>query len=462
MKRILSLSIILVLLITLVFSGCGKAEVQSVTISDKEINIQLRDTFDLSAKVYPDYAAEPMIYWESGDNDIVTVKSGIVTAIGEGETTVTAFTSNGVSDSCKVKVQNILAKKIKMNKEKFTMMVGTTDKIEYTIVPANVTDKAIDWESSDRNIATVENGKVKAKSVGKCTITATASNGVKDKCELIVKVRPLGVQVNTSVASVATGGKLQLSAKILPDTSAYKEINWESSDEKIATVDENGLVKGKKPGKCKIYATTSNDKYDYCTLTVTQGTLNYKGTGNKTLKNVSVSEGVYAITTEHTGDDIFKVIGTDGDGRSYTYVSATGNYSGTIIYAKGKSDGVEDAEIDIAATGYWKLKIKAIEYNGTDNISGAGDCVSPMFKGTNLRKDVKMKNKGEGDFTVFLFDQSGKQIGVLCDEIDDYQGTVSATLDKNKYYFIVVKSEGKWSVDFDNGSKVTKVNRTNS
>ena len=107
------------------------------------------------------------------------------------------------------------------------------------------------------------------------------------------------------------------------------------------------------------------------------------------------------------------------------------------------------------------VKIKVIEYNGTDKISGEGDCVTPMFKGTNLKKSVQMQNKGTGDFTLFLFDQSGKQIGVLCDEIDDYKGSVMVTLDKNKSYFLVAKSGGKWQVDFGNDSKTTTVKSTN-
>jgi hypothetical protein len=49
----------------------------------------------------------------------------------------------------------------------------------------------------------------------------------------------------------------------------------------------------------------------------------------------------------------------------------------------------------------------------------------------------------------------------MCDEIDDFDGTVKATLDKNKYYFLVVKSSGKWSVDFNNGSKKSTVSSTN-
>ncbi|MDY3661734.1 MAG: hypothetical protein SO047_02475, partial [Ruminococcus bovis] len=173
------------------------------------------------------------------------------------------------------------------------------------------------------------------------------------------------------------------------------------------------------------------------------------------------TKGVYAITMTHEGKGTFTVIGSDGDGRTYTYVDTTGKYTGTNLYAKGKSDGVEDATIKVAATGKWTIKIKAITYDGTDNITGSGECVSKMFTGTDKKQTVKLKNKGEDDFTVFLFDETGKQIGVLCDEIDDYEGTVSATLNKNKSYYIVVKSSGTWSVDFGSGSKVTTVKNTN-
>ena len=176
---------------------------------------------------------------------------------------------------------------------------------------------------------------------------------------------------------------------------------------------------------------------------------------------MTVSAGVYAITMTHKGDGVFKIIGSDGDGRAYTYVDVRGDYTGTNLYAKGKSDGVENATISISATGEWTIKIKAITYDGTDNITGSGECVSPMFQGTHNKNTVQLKNSEDGDFTVFLFDQNGKQIGVLCDELDDYEGTVDATLDKNKYYFIVVKSQGEWQVDFDNNSKETKVKNTN-
>jgi uncharacterized protein YjdB len=450
-----------IMVLTLILCGCGKVDVEKVTISDESVNVQLNDTYELSAKVSPEDSAEPMIYWESSDTNVVTVKSGIVTAVGEGEATVKAFTKNGKYDECAFKVENILTEKLTLNKKNFTMMLGATQTIHYTIEPENVTDKAIDWESSDVNIAVVDNGEVTAKGVGSCVITAETANGIKAKCNLTVKVKPTGVRVNSSMATVETGGTLALQATVLPKNTAYKEIKWESSNEDIATVDSKGVVTGVSAGKCKIYATTYNNKYDYCTLTVTQAQMVYKGKGNKTLKNITVTEGVYSITLTHKGKGVFKVIGTDGDGNAYTYVSTKGEYKGTNLYANGKNDGVKKATITVAATGSWTIKIQSISYDGTDKISGEGECVSPMFKGTNQKDEVSLSNEANGDFTVFLFDNTGKQIAVMCDEIDKFEGTVKATLDKNKYYFIVVKSSGKWTVDFNNNSKTTKVKSTN-
>jgi uncharacterized protein YjdB len=461
MKKIISLSLIVIILSAMFLYGCGKVDVEKVTISDKEVTLQLKDSYNLSATVSPDDSAEPMIYWESSDTSVVTVKSGVVTAVGEGEATVKAFTKNGKYDQCTCKVENILTEKLTLNKKDFTMMLGATQTIQYTIVPENVTDNAIDWESSDVKIAVVDNGKVTAKGVGTCEITAETSNGIKAKCKVTVKVKPKGIRLNANMATVATGKTLAMSATVLPANTAYKEVTWESSDEDVATVDSKGVVTGVSAGSCKIYATTYNNKYDYCKLTVTQDELTYKGKGNKTLKNVTVTEGIYAITLTHKGKGVFKVIGSDGEGNAYTYVSTTGEYKGTNLYANGKNDGVKKATITVAATGDWTIKIKAISYDGTDNISGEGECVTKMFKGTNEKDDVSLKNTGNGDFTVFLFDNTGKQIAVMCDEIDDFDGTVKATLDKNKYYFLVVKSSGKWSVDFNNGSKKSTVSSTN-
>ncbi|MBQ9673863.1 MAG: Ig domain-containing protein [Ruminococcus sp.] len=457
MKKYLSITLLLTLLVGILLTGCGKVDVIGVTLSNSAVAIKINETFVLTATVTPADASEPMVYWESSDTSVATVKSGVVTAVGSGQATITAFTKNGINNTCTVTVENVLTKKIKLDKSSFTMMVGATQEIHYTILPENVTDNTVSWESSNPKVAVVDKGKVTAKGVGSCVITASTENGVKAKCELIVKIKPTGVRVSKPTASLTTGDTLQLSAKVLPANTAYKNITWESSDEKIATVDSNGKVTAKTAGTCKIYATTSNNKYDYCTVTVTQGVLEFSGKGNDTLTDVNVTKGVYKIIMTHEGKGVFKVIGTDSSGGAYTYIDTKGNYTGSNLYANGDSSGVKNATIKVAATGKWTLKIEAIKNNGTDHISGTGDCVTPMFRGTNKKDIVKMKNEADGDFTIFLFDETGKKLGTLCDEIDNYDGSCDVTLDRNKYYFFVVFSQGKWTIDFGNKSSITTV-----
>lgn len=458
MKKTVLLSLLITITLSVFLCGCGKVEVEGVSISEKDIKLQLNDTYSLSAEVSPENAAEPMVYWESSDASVATVKSGVISAVGKGEATITAFTKNGVKGECKVTVDNILTKKLTLNKKSITMMLGTKEQIHYTIVPEEVTNSAIDWESSNIDVATVDDGEVVAKGAGTCEITAETTNGVKAKCSVTVKIKPTGVSMQAPVATVRAGKTIRLSASVKPSDSAYTKLVWESSDEDVATVDSKGNVKGISTGTCKIYATTSNNKYDYCKLTVTQGDLTYKGTGNKTLKKITVSQGVYAISLTHSGSGIFKVIGSDGEDSAYTYASVTGEYKGTNLYANGKNDGVKNATIKIAATGDWTIRIYALADNGTDNITGTGECVTPMFRGSNEKDTVQLINEAEdGDFTAFLYDYNGRNCGVLCDQFGDYEGTCNVTLNKNKYYFIIVKSEGKWSIDFGNNSKQTTV-----
>lgn len=71
-------------------------------------------------------------------------------------------------------------------------------------------------------------------------------------------------------ASVAGYRKVQLSWNVLPDTAFNREVTFASSDESIATVDENGVVTGVTQGKATITVTTKDGGFtDTCLVTVT-------------------------------------------------------------------------------------------------------------------------------------------------------------------------------------------------
>ena len=77
------------------------------------------------------------------------------------------------------------------------------------------------------------------------------------------------VTLNKTSASIKKGDKLQLSATVLPQTAADKSIQWESSEQAVATVDNKGVVTAVSAGSAKITATAANGISAYCMITVT-------------------------------------------------------------------------------------------------------------------------------------------------------------------------------------------------
>ena len=78
------------------------------------------------------------------------------------------------------------------------------------------------------------------------------------------------VEISESEVSVVNKETIQLSATILPDYATYKDVTWSSSNNNVATVDENGLVTAKKIGEATIRATgLYSNAFAECKVTVT-------------------------------------------------------------------------------------------------------------------------------------------------------------------------------------------------
>ena len=99
------------------------------------------------------------------------------------------------------------------------------------------------------------------------------------------------INLNYSEATMKVGDELQLSATIAPDTVLNKNVTWESSDETLATVDKDGLVKAINNGTVEITATSKVDstKKATCVITIAGETKTY--TFNAMDDKVLVDEG---------------------------------------------------------------------------------------------------------------------------------------------------------------------------
>ena len=186
----------------------------------------------------------------------------------EPSSTTPTVTSSTPSPSTPVAVSGVA-----LNKKVATVNVGKKVTVKATVTPANADNKTLVWTSSNTKIATVSNGVVKGVKAGRVIITAKTTDGsnVSATCTVTVKQPVTRISLSKK-ATMYTGKKLTLKAKVNPANASNKALTWKSSNTKIAKVASNGVVTGVKAGTVKITATAKDGsrKSATCTVTVRQ------------------------------------------------------------------------------------------------------------------------------------------------------------------------------------------------
>ncbi len=253
--------------------------VSSVSLDTSSLRLSVGDTYAFETAVLPENATNKELIWSSSDDSVVSVDNGTITALKEGKATITVKSKDGYkSSSAEIKVvkkpSTVPVSSVSLNETSLDLLTGDRVTLTATVLPSNATDKTISWSSSDESVATVKNGKVTALSAGQATITATTNDGgLTASCIVNVtqKIIPVnGVSLNYSELELSVGDSENLIAKVLPTNVTNKEVIWYSTDDEVASVDENGKVTALKVGETMITITTVDGGYkDYCIIKVT-------------------------------------------------------------------------------------------------------------------------------------------------------------------------------------------------
>lgn len=112
----------------------------------------------------------------------------------------------------------------------------------------------LEWSSSDESVASVDaTGLVTAVAAGEADITAKiADTEISATCTVTVEVPVDGVTAPESLEFTEGDEGKALDAKINPEDATNVMLKYESSDEAVATVDENGVVTPVAAGECVI------------------------------------------------------------------------------------------------------------------------------------------------------------------------------------------------------------------
>ncbi len=172
-----------------------KVAVESVTLNQVTIDVNVGDEANLIATITPADATTQTLKWESSDDEIVTVDAaGKVTGVKVGSATITVTSTADATKTatCTVTVKSVAVTGVTLEGDK-AIAIGETVKLTATIAPANATNKKIIWNSSNPEIASIgTDGTIEGKAAGETTVTVTTEDGSKTAtCKVEVTSIPL-------------------------------------------------------------------------------------------------------------------------------------------------------------------------------------------------------------------------------------------------------------------------------
>lgn len=211
----------------------------------------------------------------------------------------------------------------------------------------------LEWSSSDESVATVDaTGLVTAVAAGEADITAKiADTEISATCTVTVEVPVDGVTAPESLEFTEGDEGKALDAKINPEDATNVMLKYESSDEAVATVDENGVVTPVAAGECVIK-----------TSVVSASDANAEAEDKAVVVDAAADESADATQAEPTSEDAAQVDAASED----------------AVPAEDSQDKPQDKPMDdVIASAETKVTVKAAEVkaeattNKTSNNKGA-------------------------------------------------------------------------------------------
>ena len=373
----------------------------SVSLDITEKTAERYDDFQLTATIAPLNFTDAVV-WTSSNEEVATVSdTGYVEICGVG-TAVITVTAGNVKAACKITVPQLIDW-IEFDEDEIELKAGQTYQLKPYISPSDATNKKLKYTSSDTKVAEVSaSGLVTAKSEGEAKIRAAATDGSDEYavCYVTVtgKAKVTGITLDRTSAEVKRGEKLTLNVTVSPSYASNKKVVWKSANTKIATVDANGSVTAKAPGRTKITVTSvENSSYQAsCTVTVPYKITYKLNRGKNNASNPSTYYGK-KVTLKNPSRKGYAFAGWYTDAKfkkKITSISSSAK-SDYILYAKWTKVKVAKASLTSAKNS--KSKQILLKYK---KVSGAKGYEISYSTDKKFKKAVTKKNTAKTSYTI--------------------------------------------------------------
>ncbi len=242
-------------------------EVTAIQLSKKSVSLYEGNAMQLEYKLEPKSPEDATITWTSSDPEVAYVNaSGLLVAEKPGTITLTGMASSGITAQMQVTVKGA---ELTISPNPVSLKKNGTQQLTSKILPSGLM-LTTTWRSADPAVATVdESGKVTAVGNGMTTVTASLESGVTATVMVsVVEIPAKDIKISKNKLKMTVGTEQQLKAKVAPSNATITTAFWSSSNEAVATVDENGKIVALAPGKVIITAKAHNGKKARCLLQV--------------------------------------------------------------------------------------------------------------------------------------------------------------------------------------------------
>lgn len=214
-------------------------------------------TFDGATPESADLAkkldALDMSYTSSDSAVLVVDEDGNMVAVSAGTAEVALSSKDGKITASKT-IEVVVTPTDITTTDTLTLTAGEAATLETAVAPADATHVVISYTSSDNSVATVsDTGEVEAVGAGEADITAAVQDTeLSAVCKITVLPKIESVDLSDTTLSLKVGGTAQLTYTVQPEDAVVETATYTSSDESVATVDEEGAVTAVADGTATI------------------------------------------------------------------------------------------------------------------------------------------------------------------------------------------------------------------